>query len=194
MNVLVGVSGGIAAYKAADLVSKLVGRGHAVRVVMTGAATRFVGPLTFEALSAHPVMLDALATAASDPSSPVEHVAWAKWTEVALVAPMTANTLARLACGLADDALSTVMMALPATVPCLVAPAMNTAMWDHPVVQRNLSWLGDLGRYEIVPPVSKRLACGDVGMGALADVEDLVAAVERAGARLVLRPGDPSAP
>ena len=190
MNVLVGVSGGIAAYKTADLVSKLVGRGHAVRVVMTRGATRFVGPLTFEALSGHPVMLDALATAAADPTSSVEHIAWAKWTEVALVAPMTANTLGRLACGLADDALSTVMMALPPRVPCLVAPAMNTAMWEHPAVVRNLRWLEELGRYDVIAPVSKRLACGDVGMGGLADVETLLAAVEAK----VVSPGDPSAP
>ncbi|MCB9689662.1 MAG: phosphopantothenoylcysteine decarboxylase [Alphaproteobacteria bacterium] len=192
MNVLIGVSGGIAAYKAADLVSRLVGRGHGVRVVMTAGATRFVGPITFEALSGHPVMLDALATAAADPTSSVEHVAWAKWTDVALVAPMTANTLARLACGLADDALSTVMLALPARVPCLVAPAMNTAMWEHPAVVRNLRWLRELDRYEVIPPVSKRLACGDVGMGGLADVDTLVDAVEAAAQRV--SPGAPSAP
>src|SRR6476619_6261045 len=131
MRVLLGVTGGIAAYKAADLTSQLVKRGDHVRVVMTAAATRFVGPVTFEALSGHPVMTDVFASAV-DPhgASSIEHITWAKWAEVAVVAPMTASTLARLACGLADDALSTVWMALPADVPCLLAPAMNTAMWQ----------------------------------------------------------------
>ncbi len=176
-RVLLGVSGGIAAYKAADLVSQLVKNDCEVRVVMTRSATRFVTELTFEAMSGHPVMLDALATGGGGEASAIEHIDWAKWAEVAVVAPCTANTLARLACGLADDALSTVFMALPAEVDVHVCPAMNTAMWVHPVVQRNLQWLGALGRYRIVPPTSKRLACGDVGVGALADVSDIVSAV-----------------
>lgn len=176
-NVLLGVSGGIAAYKAADLVSQLVKQGCSVRVVMTVSATRFVTPLTFEAMSAHPVMVDALATGGGGAASAIEHIDWAKWADVAVVAPCTANTLARLACGLADDALSTVFMALPEGVPVFVCPAMNTAMWDHPVVQRNLRWLDELGRTTIVAPVAKRLACGDVGVGGLAEVGDIVSAV-----------------
>jgi phosphopantothenoylcysteine decarboxylase/phosphopantothenate--cysteine ligase len=140
-------------------------------------------------MSGHPVMTDALAAGASEGTSSVDHIAWAKWADVAIVAPMTANTLARLACGLADDALSTVFMALPARVPCLVAPAMNTAMWEHPVVQRNLEWLLALGRYRVIPPTAKRLACGDVGMGGLAEVDDLVVAVAAA-----LGPATPAAP
>jgi phosphopantothenoylcysteine synthetase/decarboxylase len=177
MHVLLGVSGGIAAYKAADLTSRLVKEGHQVRVVMTPAATRFVAPLTFEALSAHPVMVDALAPGGGDEVSAIEHISWAKWADVAVVAPLTANTLARLACGLADDALTTVWMALPSHVPCLLCPAMNTAMWDHPVVRRNLAWLDALERYTLVAPTAKRLACGDVGVGGLAEVEDIVAAI-----------------
>ena len=175
MNVLLGVSGGIAAYKAADLVSQLVKRqGVSVRVVMTPNATRFVGALTFEALSGHPVMLEALA--AADAASSVDHVAWAKWAEVAVVAPATANTVARLACGLADDALSTTFLALPARVRRVVCPAMNTAMWDAAPTHRNLRWLESFG-YSVVPPVSKRLACGDVGVGGLADVADILESV-----------------
>lgn len=181
MNLLLGVSGGIAAYKAADLASKAIGHGWSVRVVMTASATRFVGPLTFEGLVGHPVMTDALATGASpDGAGAIEHVAWAKWADVAVVAPLTASTLGRLACGLADDALSTVWMAIPEGVPCLLCPAMNTAMWDHPVVRRNRAWIDALGRYTWVDPVSKRLACGDIGTGALAEVPDIVAAIAAA--------------
>lgn len=181
MNVLLGVSGGIAAYKAADLVSHLVKRSHAVRVVMTPSATQFVGALTFEALTSHPVMVDALATGASgDGASAIEHVAWAKWADVAVIAPLTASTLGKLACGIADDALTTVWMAIPARTPILLCPAMNTQMWDHPVVQRNLRWLDALGRYEVVGPTHKRLACGDVGMGGLAEVQDILDAIASA--------------
>jgi phosphopantothenoylcysteine decarboxylase / phosphopantothenate---cysteine ligase len=188
VRVLLGVSGGIAAYKAADLVSALVKRGDEVRVVMTTSATRFVGPLTFEALSGHPVFLDALAGAsipASDPLaaySGIDHIALAKWAEVAVVAPLTASTLARLAIGLAEDALSTVWTAIPVGVPCVVCPAMNTAMWEHPAVTRNLRWLDELGRYEVVAPSRKRLACGDVGVGGLAELPDILAAIDRARA------------
>ncbi len=178
---LLGVCGGIAAYKAADLTSQLVKRGHSVRVIMTRSATSFIGPLTFEALTDHPVMVDVLATGqGSDGASAIEHISWAKWADIAVVAPITASTLGRLACGLADDALTTVLLALPPTAPTLLCPAMNTLMWEHPAVQRNLRWLDELGRSTIITPASKRLACGDVGVGGLAEVDDIVAAVEAA--------------
>ncbi len=183
MRVLLGVSGGIAAYKACDLVSQLVKRGHSVRVLMTTNATRFVTPLTFEALSGSGVMTDTFSGASGqvEATSAIDHIAWAKWPEVAMVAPASANTLARLALGLADDALSTVLLALPARVPLLLAPAMNTEMWNHPATRRNLRWIEELGRARVVPPAEKRLACGDVGPGALAEVTDLLAAIEAAG-------------
>lgn len=178
MRLLLGVTGGIAAYKAADLVSRSVKRGWEVRVVMTTNATKFVGPLTFEALAAHPVLTDALATGgAPDGPSAIQHISWAKWADVAVVAPLTASTLGKMACGIADDALTTVFLALPPRVPILLCPAMNTQMWEHPIVQRNLRWLDEAGRYRVVAPTEKRLACGDVGPGGLADVEDIVAAV-----------------
>ncbi len=174
-RLLVGVSGGIAAYKACDLVSQAVGRGWEVRVVMTESATRFVTPLTFQALSGHAVMTEAFGVhGAADGESPIEHIAWAKWATVTVVAPMSANTLARLAHGFADDALSTTWAALPRGVPSFVCPAMNTAMWEHPAVVRNLRWLAELERYTVIPPVSKRLACGDVGVGGLADVATIL--------------------
>ena len=178
MNILLGVTGGIAAYKAGEFTSLAVKAGHAVRVLMTENATRFVGPVTFEALSGNPVMLDTYAGAPLPGStSAVDHIAWAKWPDVVLVAPLSANTLGKLACGLADDALTTVLMAVPARTPVVLAPAMNTAMWEHPVVRRNLRWLADLDRYRMVDPVSKRLACGDVGPGGLPEPADLIALV-----------------
>jgi phosphopantothenoylcysteine decarboxylase/phosphopantothenate--cysteine ligase len=179
MRVLLGVTGGIAAYKAADLVSRLVKLGDSVRVVMTPGATHFVGPITFEAMSGHPVMLDPWATGSSpDGVSSIEHIRWAKWADLAIVAPLTANTLSKLATGIADDALTTVWMALRAETPSLLCPAMNTAMWEQPVIQRNLRWLDALERHILVAPSEKRLACGDVGVGGLAEVDDILAAIE----------------
>ena len=181
MNVLLGVSGGIAAYKSADLTSQLVKAGASVRVVMTPSATQFVGPLTFEALSGHPVMVDTFAVGGSaDGASAIEHISWAKWADVALIAPATASTLGKLANGIADNALLTVWLALPPSVPQLLCPAMNTMMWDHPSVQANMQTLNEHGLYRVVDPVSKRLACGDVGVGGLAEVADIVTAVLQA--------------
>ena len=181
MNVLLGVTGGIAAYRACEFVSLAVKAGHTVRVVQTANATRFVGPLTFEALSGNPVLLDTFAGAPLPGStSAIDHISWAKWADVALVAPLSANTLGKLACGLADDALTTVLLALRPEVPVLLAPAMNTAMWEHPVVRRNLRWLSELNRYTLLDPVSKRLACGDIGPGGLPEPADLLDAVARA--------------
>ena len=182
MRLLLGVTGGIAAYKACDLVSRSVKNGWEVRVVMTASATRFVGPLTFEALTNHPVMIDALATGHSpDGVHAVEHIQWAKWAEVACIAPLSANTLGKLACGLADDALTTVMLALPDGVPQVLCPAMNTQMWNHPLVGRNVGWLTDTGRVSWVDPTIKRLACGDTGVGGLAEVDEIMAAIAAAG-------------
>ena len=177
MRLLVGVTGGIACYKACELVSLAVGRGHSVRVVMTDSATRFIGTLTFEGLTGHPVLvgMDHLADGQA-----MSHIEWAKWTEVACIAPLTANTLAKLAVGIADDALTTVLMAIPAARPVILGPAMNTEMWNQPVVQRNLQWIADLNRFEMVQPVEKRLACGDYGVGGLATPEALLAACEAA--------------
>ncbi len=166
MRLLLGVSGGIAAYKACELVRLAIKGGAEVRVAMTANAARFVAPLTFETLSGHPVLLD---TFQGGQGGTIDHIAWAKWPTITAIAPLTANVLGKLACGLADDALTTLWMALPRGTPSLLAPAMNTEMWFHPVVQRNLEWLAALGRYTLVDPVDKQLACGDVGQGGLAD-------------------------
>jgi len=171
MNLLIGVTGGIAAYKACNLCSLALKAGHSVRVVMTRSATHFVGEVTFAGLTAHPVMTDSFSDA-------MAHIDWAKWADVMCIAPLTANTLSKLAVGIADDALTTVCMALPAGRPVVLGPAMNTEMWNNPVIQRNIGWLGELGRFSIVQPTVKRLACGDFGPGGLAEPSDLLAACE----------------
>lgn len=181
MKLLLGVTGGIAAYKAADLTSKALKAGFEVRVMMTPSATRFVGPLTFEGLTGQPVFTDVLETGAdAEGSSAVRHISWARWPDVVMLAPVTMSSLAKLATGLADNALLTVVHALEPEVPVLVAPAMNTQMWDHPTTRRNLRWLEETGRYTLVAPTAKRLACGEVGVGGLAEVPDLLAAVQAA--------------
>ena len=172
-EILVGVTGGIAAYKAALLVSRLVQEGAAVSVVMTEHATRFVGPLTFQALSRRPVYTDLFAEGAYE----ADHIALADRAEVAVVAPATANAIGKLAGGIADDLLSTVLVAL--RVPVILAPAMNEAMWNHPAVQANVETLRRR-RVRFVGPEEGRLACGTEGLGRMAEPETILAEIVRA--------------
>ena len=162
--VVLGVTGGIAAYKACELLRLLQKQGADVYVVMTKNAGRFVAPLTFETLSGHPVACDTFERPAT---WEVEHVALAKRADLFLIAPATANILAKMACGIADDMLSTTVLATRA--PVLVAPAMNTGMWENPATQYNLSVLVSRG-VRVVAPASGHLACGDSGAGKLEDV------------------------
>ena len=162
--VVLGVTGGIAVYKACELLRLLQKRGIDVFVVMTQNACRFVAPLTFETLSGHPVVVD---TFDRPQTWEVEHIALAKRADLFLIAPATANIMGKMACGIADDMLSTTVMATRA--PVLVAPAMNTGMWENAAVQQNVKTLRARG-VEIVAPVSGHLACGDSGAGKLEDV------------------------
>ena len=162
--VVLGVTGGIAVYKACELLRLLQKRGIDVFVVMTRNACRFVAPLTFETLSGHPVAVD---TFDRPQTWEVEHIALAKRADLFLIAPATANIMGKMACGIADDMLSTTVMATRASV--LVAPAMNTGMWENAAVQQNVKTLRARG-VEIVAPVSGHLACGDSGAGKLEDV------------------------
>ena len=163
--VVLGVTGGIAVYKVCELLRLLQKRGIDVFVVMTQNACRFVAPLTFETLSGHPVAVD---TFDRPQTWEVEHIALAKRADLFLIAPATANIMGKMACGIADDMLSTTVMATRA--PVLVAPAMNTGMWENAAVQQNVKTLRARG-VEIVAPVSGHLACGDSGAGKLEDVE-----------------------
>lgn len=162
--VVLGVTGGIAVYKVCELLRLLQKRGIDVFVVMTQNACRFVAPLTFETLSGHPVAVD---TFDRPQTWEVEHIALAKRADLFLIAPATANIMGKMACGIADDMLSTTVMATRA--PVLVAPAMNTGMWENAAVQQNVKTLRARG-VEIVAPVSGHLACGDSGAGKLEDV------------------------
>ena len=171
-HIAVGVSGGIAAYKSAGLVSLLKKAGAEVRVCMTENACRFIAPLTFETLSKNPVITD---TFSRETPYEVSHVALGKWADLAVVAPATANILAKAACGLADDYLSTFLLA--AKCPVLFAPAMNSAMLHHPATQANLKTLEERGNIMIFGGAGL-LACGDVGDGRMAEPEEIFAAME----------------
>ena len=167
--VVIGVSGGIAAYKTANLVSALVKHGVKVHVIMTKNATNFITPTTFEVLSGNKCIVD---TFDRGFTFEVEHISLAKKADLILIAPATANIIAKLSAGIADDMLTTTVLA--AKCPILVAPAMNTNMYEHITVRNNLEKLSSYG-YEIIEAASGRLACGDVGKGKLADIEVLFA-------------------
>ena len=167
-TVLLGVTGGIAAYKAAALASALVKQHAAVEVVMTKNATEFVTPLTFEQLTGRRTMVD---TFDRNFSHQVEHISLAERTDLVMIAPATANVCAKLAHGLADDMLTTTVLAC--RCPKLIAPAMNTNMYENPVTQDNLEILRRYG-WDVIEPASGRLACGAVGKGKMPEPEDLL--------------------
>ncbi len=168
MFVVVGVSGGIAAYKTVQLVRALVTNGHEVHVVPTDDALRFVGTATWEAVSRHPVT-----TSVHDDVAEVRHVSLGTRADLVIVAPATANTLARMATGIADNLLGVTLLAT--TAPVVVAPAMHTAMWEHPATQQNIAVLRERG-VQVVGPVDGPLTGGDSGPGRMADPDDIVAA------------------
>lgn len=167
-TVLLGVTGGIAAYKAAALASALVKQRADVEVIMTHNATQFVTPLTFEQLTGHRTMVD---TFDRNFSHQVEHISLAERTDLVMIAPATANVCAKLAHGLADDMLTTTVLACKC--PKLIAPAMNTNMYENPVTQDNLEILRRYG-WDVIEPASGRLACGAVGKGKMPEPEDLL--------------------
>ena len=169
-RIVLGVTGGIAAYKGCELVSRLKKQGAEVRVVLTEHACKFVPPLSFEALSGNPAHVDTFA-----PRDGMEHIALAKWADVFVVAPATANCIAKLAWGLADDLLSTTALAV--TCPVLAAPAMNANMYRHPATQANLETLKGRGVH-IVGPESGHLACGDADVGRMSEPAAIVEAID----------------
>lgn len=166
-NILLGVSGGIAGYKAAALTSKLVQQGASVKVIMTESACKFVSPLTFQALSRNEVYTD---TFKEKNPKVISHIDVADWADLVLVAPATANVIGKLAAGIADDMLTTTLLA--ATAPVWIAPAMNVHMYDHPAVKRNVMTLHRDG-YRFIEPGEGYLACGYVGKGRLEEPEKI---------------------
>ncbi|AGC46172.1 phosphopantothenoylcysteine decarboxylase/phosphopantothenate--cysteine ligase [Myxococcus stipitatus DSM 14675] len=190
-RIVVGVGGGIAAYKACELVRELQRAGAEVRVAMTEGARQFVTPLTFQALSGHPVLTDYF-----DPSQEGNfgHLDLARWAHAFVIAPATADLLARLRAGMANDAVTTSLLAFRG--PVVLAPAMNVAMWDNAMTQENVAALLSHSRFSMVGPGAGLLACGDVGEGRLADVPAIAAAVAArfspgplAGKRVLLTAG-----
>jgi len=171
MRIILGVGGGIAAYKSAELARLLMERGHAVQAVMTRAAEEFIRPLTFAALTGEKVLTDLFVI-----ESAIEHIAVAQGNELLVIAPATADLMAKLAGGLADDFLTTLYLAF--TGPVIIAPAMNVNMWQHAATQANLEKLLERG-HRVVGPEEGWLACGMTGAGRLADPEDIAEAIQR---------------
>jgi phosphopantothenoylcysteine decarboxylase/phosphopantothenoylcysteine decarboxylase/phosphopantothenate--cysteine ligase len=173
MNIVLGITGSIAAYKSADLASQLVKLGHEVHVVMTRSATEFITPLTLQTLTRQPVLVS---LEDEKQSWKPGHIELAAHADLFLVAPASANTLGNFANGLAPDPLTSVYLALPRTTPILIAPAMNGKMWQHPATQRNVARLAADGCH-FVGPAEGGLACGYEGIGRLAAVEEILAKI-----------------
>ena len=173
-NILLAVTGSISAYKTADLTSQLTKLGHQVKVLMTPAATAFITPLTLQVLSKQAVLVEVMTE--EDPKQ-IQHIDLGKEADLFLVAPASANTIAKLAHGFADNIVTSTALALPSEVKKFLAPAMNTKMLDHPATQNNLETLKSYG-YQIIPPREALLACGDQGSGALASIETILTIIQ----------------
>lgn len=173
-NILLGISGGVAAYKAVDLASKLTSLGATVKTVMTENACRFVGPKSFEAVTCSPVYTSLWSPPEDHRST---HVALVDWADVIVIAPATANIIGKAANGICDDLLSTILCASSAR-PVLLAPAMNLNMWNSPAVRRNVEFLKETG-FELIGPAEGRLADGTVGVGRMAGPQEILAAIEK---------------
>lgn len=169
-TILLGITGGIAAYKSCNIVRLLQKRSARVKVVMSEHATEFVGPLTFRALTNEPVAVGLF----DDPSDPIHHISLAQEPDLVVVAPATANIIAKMATGIADDLISTTLLATPR--PIVIAPAMNNGMWKAPTTQANMATLRDRGVH-VVGPGSGYLACGDVDTGRMSEPEEIVEAI-----------------
>jgi len=179
LHVLLGVTGGVAAYKAVDLASKLTARGAAVDGVMTRSACELIRPRSFQAVTQRPVFTKLWS---APDAHKITHINLAEAADVVLIAPATANIIAKAACGICDDLLSTTLCACW-NKPVLIAPAMNSNMWANPVVQRNIESLRAM-KFEIVGPEAGRLACGAEGVGRMAEPVDILAAVEALARRI----------
>ena len=173
-NILLAVTGSISAYKAADLTSQLTKLGHQVKILMIPAATAFITPLTLQVLSKQAVLVEVMT---EDDPKQIQHIDLGKEADLFLVAPASANTIAKLAIGLADNMVTSTALALPQGTKKILAPAMNTKMLEHPATQRNLKLLQDYG-YQIIQPRHATLACGDQGSGALASIETILTTIQ----------------
>ena len=172
-KILLGITGGIAAYKAADLASKLTGAGATVRTIMTENACRLIGPATLQAVTDQPVYTT-LWTKTED--FRIGHIQLTDWADCVVIAPATANIIAKIAAGISDDLLTTTLCACW-DKKVLLAPAMNSKMWANPIVQKNLGILTDQLKFKTVGPAAGRLACGTTGIGRMAEPADILEAI-----------------
>ena len=182
-KVLVGLTGSIACFKVAGLISDLVKAGHEVRTMATPSALKFIGKSTLEGLSGHPVMTDLFADGEN-----MEHIHAGRWADIMLIAPCTANTMAKLKVGLTDDLITTTALAFEKTKSVFIAPAMNKEMWSHPSTQESLDHL-ILNGYKWIEPNAGTLACGEVGSGRMAEPEEIFAKLFKTNNKKVLITG-----
>lgn len=176
-NILVGVCGGISAYKTCELVRLLKKNDFNVKVLMTEAGAKFVTALTFQTLSKNPVYVDMFQVLKEEST---QHISLAQWADLCVVAPLSANTLSKIATGISDNLLTTVICALPKKTKVVLAPAMNECMWDNPIIQENINKLNGLKKYVFLQPQKGELACGVYGQGRMAEPKDIFAKIKQA--------------
>ena len=176
-NILVGVCGGISAYKSCELVRLLVKNGFNVKVMMTEAAAKFVTPLTFQTLSKNTVYMDMFKILSEEST---QHISLAQWSSLCVIAPLSANTLSKIANGLSDNLLTTVVCALPQKTKIVLAPAMNENMWKNPIIQDNVEKLKRLKKYLFLQPQKGELACGIYGEGRMPEAKDIYKKITQA--------------
>lgn len=175
-NVLIGITGSIAAYKICELIRALKKKGFSVKVIMTKAGGQFVTPLTISTLTEEQVYRDLFDDNAAAPS--LEHIALSDWADICVIAPASANTIAKIAHGIADNLLTSTVLALPEGIPLIICPAMNVNMWENKMVRKNMLAVKEIA--DIVGPKKGQLACGVEGMGAMADVAEIFNAIVKA--------------
>jgi len=183
INILLGVSGGIAAYKVVDLASKLTAAGARVKTVMTEAACRLVGPKSFEAVTRSAVFTSLWDTPGE---YEIDHIALVDWADIVVAAPATANIIGKIANGICDDLLSTLLCAASPLIESgaiLLAPAMNNNMWANPAVQRNIKTIKQMG-FQLIGPETGRLACGTEGIGRMSEPKDILEAIEKIASKV----------
>lgn len=186
LNILLGVTGGIAAYKAVDLAGKLTSAGAHIKTVMTESACRLVGPKSFEAVTRSAVYMTLWGSTSAPEEYQISHIALLEWADIVVVAPATANILAKIANGICDDMLSTTLCAcwpLVESGSVLIAPAMNTNMWANPAVQHNVKISRERG-FQFIGPAEGRLACGTEGIGRMSEPQDILEAIEKIASKI----------
>jgi len=173
-NILIGVCGGISIYKSCELIRLLIKANHQVKVVMTEAAASFIKPLVFRTLSKNHVYLEMFS---ENKKEPIEHISLAKWADLCVVAPLSANTLSKVALGICDNLLTTVLCALPDNKKIILVPAMNNFMWKNSLIQENVKKLKKIKRFVLIPPKLGELACGADAQGRMPEAKEIYSVI-----------------